>query len=66
MKIVMITCFNKKAVRLIFIMKYETISTQICHNVGQDALDKKMSPPRSPDLTPCDFFLWGFLKDSPR
>ena len=19
-------------------------------------------PPRSPDLTPCDFFLWGFLK----
>jgi hypothetical protein len=21
-------------------------------------------PPRSPDLTPCDFFLWGFVKDS--
>ena len=20
-------------------------------------------PPRSPDLTPCDYFLWGFLKD---
>lgn len=20
-------------------------------------------PARSPDLTPCDFFLWGFLKD---
>ena len=20
-------------------------------------------PPRSPDLTPCDFFLWGYLKD---
>ena len=20
-------------------------------------------PPRSPDLTPCDFFLWGHLKD---
>jgi hypothetical protein len=20
-------------------------------------------PPRSPDLTPCDFFLWGFFKD---
>jgi hypothetical protein len=20
-------------------------------------------PPRSPDLTPCDFFLWGFTKD---
>ncbi|GFG33206.1 hypothetical protein Cfor_02512, partial [Coptotermes formosanus] len=21
-------------------------------------------PPRSPDLTPCDFFLWGFVKGS--
>ena len=21
-------------------------------------------PPRSLDLTPCDFFLWGFIKDS--
>jgi len=20
-------------------------------------------PPRYPDLTPCDFFLWGFVKD---
>ena len=19
-------------------------------------------PPRSPDITPCDFFLWGFMK----
>ncbi|GBM95766.1 hypothetical protein AVEN_182714-1 [Araneus ventricosus] len=21
-------------------------------------------PPRSPDVTPCDFWLWGFLKDN--
>jgi len=21
-------------------------------------------PPRSPNLTPCDFFLWGFVKDT--
>jgi hypothetical protein len=21
------------------------------------------SPPRSPDLTPCDLFLWGYIKD---
>ena len=21
-------------------------------------------PPRSPDLTPCDFFLWGVVKDT--
>ena len=20
-------------------------------------------PPRSPDLTPCEFFLWGYVKD---
>ena len=20
-------------------------------------------PPRIPDLTPCDFFLWGYIKD---
>jgi len=20
-------------------------------------------PPTSPDMTPCDFFLWGFVKD---
>jgi len=20
-------------------------------------------PPRSPDLTPCDFLLWGYIKD---
>ncbi|PNF33577.1 hypothetical protein B7P43_G16954 [Cryptotermes secundus] len=20
-------------------------------------------PPRSPDPTPCDFFLWGYIKD---
>jgi hypothetical protein len=25
--------------------------------------DKSMWPPRSPDLNPCDFFLWGYLKD---
>lgn len=25
-------------------------------------VDKKMWPPRSPDLNPCDYFLWGYLK----
>ena len=25
-------------------------------------LDKTMWPPRSPDLNPCDFYLWGYLK----
>jgi len=25
--------------------------------------DKEKWPPRSPDLNPCDFFLWGYLKE---
>ena len=29
---------------------------------GTKFIDKKMLPPRSPDLTPCDFFLWCHLK----
>ena len=68
MKAVMITC-NKMAVRLIFIMTYETISTT---NLPQHWIERFAQvdvalmrwPPRSPDLTPCDFFLWGFVKDT--
>ena len=26
-------------------------------------IDKNLWPPRSPDLNPCDFFLWGHLKE---
>ncbi len=29
---------------------------------GNRFIHKKMWPPYSPDLTPCDFFLWGYLK----
>jgi hypothetical protein len=29
---------------------------------GDRFIDKKTWPPRSPDLNPCDFFLWGYLK----
>ena len=29
---------------------------------GQKLIDKDLWPPRSPDLNPCDFFLWGHLK----
>ena len=25
-------------------------------------IDKERWPPRSPDLNPCDFYLWGYLK----
>jgi hypothetical protein len=30
---------------------------------GSDDDELLRWPPRSPDLTPCDFFLWGFVKD---
>ena len=34
--------------------------------IKNDCLDDQMLlawPPRSPDATPCDFFLWGYVKD---
>ena len=31
---------------------------------GQEDVALMRWPPRSPDLTPCDFFLWGFVKDT--
>lgn len=30
---------------------------------GDKFINKDLWPPRSPDLNPCDFFLWGYLKD---
>jgi len=29
---------------------------------GDRAISKGLWPPRSPDLTPSDYFLWGYLK----
>ncbi|GBM33162.1 hypothetical protein AVEN_83673-1 [Araneus ventricosus] len=46
-----------------------TFSTENCHIAGQGALVWMMflccpaPPPRSPDLTPSDFSLWGYVKD---
>ncbi|PNF14515.1 hypothetical protein B7P43_G15641 [Cryptotermes secundus] len=31
--------------------------------VGEDDVVLFTWPPRSPDLMPCDFFLWGYIKD---
>jgi hypothetical protein len=33
-------------------------------STGQEDEALKRWPPRSPDLTPCDFFFWGFVKDT--
>ena len=30
--------------------------------MGKKFMDKSKWPPRSPDLYPCDYFLWGYLK----
>jgi len=32
--------------------------------VGKEDLALQFWPPRSPDLTPCDFFLWGVVKET--
>ena len=39
-----------------------------CLNAGLDAWDPKtwhytLGPLRSPDMTPCDFFLWEYVKE---
>lgn len=31
---------------------------------GKRTITKELFPPRSPDLTPADFYLWGYLKDN--
>ena len=31
-------------------------------NAGNDDRVLLKWPPRSPDLTPCDFFIWGYVK----
>ena len=31
--------------------------------IRNDCRDFNNLPPRSPDATPCDFFLWGYVKD---
>ena len=35
-------------------------------NIGRTGQDDALMrwPPRSPDLAPCDFFLWGLVKDT--
>ena len=39
-----------------------TVQTYLTDRFGTRFIDKTKWPPRSPDLNPCDFFLWGYLK----
>jgi hypothetical protein len=39
-------------------------SKQVIREVfGERVISDGLWPPRSPDLTPCDFYLWGNLKE---
>lgn len=40
----------------------ETVQTWLHGKFGKKFIDKNLWPPRSSDLNPCDFFLWGHLK----
>lgn len=42
----------------------ETLPNRQISRQGAGDLALLSWPPRSPDLTPCDFFLWGFVKDN--
>ena len=42
----------------------ETLPNRWIGRQGADDLALFSWPPRSPDLTPCDFFLWGLIKDT--
>ena len=38
------------------------VQTWLTSKFARNFIDKDSWPPRSPDLNPCDFFLWGYLK----
>ena len=39
-----------------------TVQTWLREKFGDKFIDKNSWPPRSTDLNPCDFFLWGYPK----
>lgn len=41
----------------------DKVQSYLKSKFGNRLIDKSKWPPRSPDLNPCDFFLWGYLKD---
>jgi len=40
----------------------QAIMAEIQSSLGDRLISKRLWPPRSPDLTPPDYFLWGYLK----
>ena len=41
----------------------ETLPQRWIGRTGPKDLALHSWPPRSPDMTPCDFFLWGYIKE---
>ena len=41
----------------------KAVQTWLHDKFGTKFISKEKWPPRSPDLNPCDFFLWGYLKE---
>ena len=39
-----------------------SVQTWLGERFGNKLVHNDLWPPRSPDLNPCDFFLWGYLK----
>lgn len=39
------------------------VQTWLGRRFQEKFINKNLWPPRSPDLNPCDFFLWGYLKE---
>jgi hypothetical protein len=45
------------------VRRYNELPHRWIGRVCEDDVGLFPWPPRSPDLTPCDFFLWGYIKD---
>ena len=41
-----------------------TVQTWLTTKFREKFVNKKIWPPRSPDLNPCDYYLWGHLKQT--
>jgi hypothetical protein len=43
--------------------RHENVQQWLKSKFGDRFLNKDKWPTRSPDLNPCGYFLWGYLKD---
>ncbi|GBL86105.1 hypothetical protein AVEN_22695-1 [Araneus ventricosus] len=56
-----LSSFNRTGLHLTGAQLSATFSTENCYITGLDDVPLLPWPPRSPDLAPCDFFLWGYV-----